>query len=511
MSYIPDIKTTTKGYFPVKEGFLSETYVAFGGTEYTHDCSLLNYKLYNDDYKVVIDGKEYKARNCRVSKIPFNRPWPGHQRDFSQSEDAAFISVYGEAPLTLTVSLKGGFSAPLVRPLSKNVPFEKSGDDVVITLEKHGKYVLEPESEHNALHIFFEEAKEYPDAKDATYYYGPGIHFPGVIKLKDNDSVYIDKEAIVFGSLYSEGGKNIRVFGGGTIDNTTEERICENCYENYTKGTLRFYDCKDIKIEDIILVNSSIWVLALFDCDNAVIDNIKIVGHWRYNADGIDITNTSNVLIKNSFIRSFDDTITIKAIYEHPSVVENIVVDNCVLWCDWGNNCEVGIETDAPVYRNIVFKNSDLVHNAATAMDIQNGCGADISNVTFENLNIEYSKYALPMVFQQSEEQVYAADNMGVPNLIAIVNHKMPLRKRTPEGVIRATKDFFGYTHDILFKNINVYMDELERKPSVILKSYDENVVFKNIVIDSLYINGAKQENLDDFKLVVENAEYELK
>ena len=57
MSYIPDIKTTTKGYFPIKEGFLSETYVAFGGTEYTHDYSLLNYKLYNDDYKVTIDGK----------------------------------------------------------------------------------------------------------------------------------------------------------------------------------------------------------------------------------------------------------------------------------------------------------------------------------------------------------------------------------------------------------------------------------------------------------------------
>ena len=115
------------------------------------------------------------------------------------------------------------------------------------------------------------------------------------------------------------------------------------------------------------------------------------------------------------------------------------------------------------------------------------------------------------MVFQKSEEQVYETDKMGVPNLIAIVNHKMPLRKRTDEGVIRTTKDFFGYTHDILFKNINVYMDELERKPSVILKSYDENVVFKNIVIDGLYINGAKQENLDDFKLVVENAEYELK
>ena len=60
-------------------------------------------------------------------------------------------------------------------------------------------------------------------------------------------------------------------------------------------------------------------------------------------------------------------------------------------------------------------------------------------------------------------------------------------------------------------KNINVYMDELERKPSVILKSYDENVVFKNIVIDSLYINGAKQENLDNFNLIIQNSEYEVK
>ena len=66
--------------------------------------------------------------------------------------------------------------------------------------------MLEPESEHNALHIFFEEEKKYPDAKDATYYFGPGVHFPGVINLKDNDSVYIDKEAIVFGSLYLASG-----------------------------------------------------------------------------------------------------------------------------------------------------------------------------------------------------------------------------------------------------------------------------------------------------------------
>ena len=40
--------------------------------------------------------------------------------------------------------------------------------------------------------------------------------------------------------------------------------------------------------------------------------------------------------------------------YADPSN-ENIITDNCVLGCDWGNTCEIGIETAAPEYKNIVF------------------------------------------------------------------------------------------------------------------------------------------------------------
>ena len=510
MTYIPDIQPISRGYNTCRDN--DDIFVAFGGSEYKSDYELINFRLFNDDYKITIDGKEFKARNCRVSAIPFNRVWPGHQRDFSQSEDAAFISIYGKAPVTFKVSYEKGFDNPVIRPLAKNVSLEPEGEDVIITLAEHGKYVLEPRDFHHALHIFFEEEKTYPEKENATYYFGKGIHFPGVITLKDNDSVYIDKEAIVFGSLYSEGGDNIRIYGGGTIDNTTEERICENCYENYTKGTLRLYNCTNLVIEDIILTNSSNWILALFECDNVTIDNVKIVGHWRYNTDGIDVCNTSNVLIKNCFIRSFDDTITIKALYNRTAPIENIVVDNCVLWCGWGKNLEVGIETDAPAYKNIVFKNSDLLHSSSAALDIQNGCGAEISDITFENINVEYSKFELPEVFQKSDDQVYDSEGkMAVPTLINIVNHKMAIRQRATEKVVRKTKDYFADVHDIYFKNIRVYKDEEVKNIPITLKSYDKNVVYKNIVIDGLYVNGVKQENLDDFKLVVENAEYELK
>ena len=43
------------------------------------------YEIIPPDYSVTINGKTCPVRECRVSAIPFNCIWPGHQRDKSQS------------------------------------------------------------------------------------------------------------------------------------------------------------------------------------------------------------------------------------------------------------------------------------------------------------------------------------------------------------------------------------------------------------------------------------------
>ena len=491
----------------VKQTYRNETYVAFGGTEWKSDEDLIIFKLYNDDYTVEIDGKEYKTRECRVSAMPFNRPWPGHQRSFSQSESAAFISIYSDDAVTLRVRYRKGFNNPVVRPASMGVKVNLVDDVAEITLTEHKGYVLESAGEHHALHIFFEKPKSY-DTESATYYFGEGIHFPGTITLHDNDSVYIDKNALVFGSLYANGAENIRVYGGGTLDNTTEERVVENCYEPYAKGNLRFYNCKNVSIEDVIFTNSCTWILALFDCDRVNIDNVKSVGHWRYNTDGIDITNTSHVEIKNCFIRSFDDTITIKAIYGYQYPIENIHVENCVMWCGWGMNCEIGVETDAPEYRNISFKGCDLIRSAANAIDIQNGRDGLIHDIIFEDINVELQDDCMCPMMQVSEDQVYAPSvKTSLPRVISIDNRSYPLREKTADSVVRSACSEIGRVCDITYKNINVYMPENIRKPEIKMISCDESKPYENIVIDGLYVNGERQTDLSRFNLNMKNCQ----
>jgi polygalacturonase len=487
-----------------------DKYVCWAHTEWGQGTANddVVFKLLNADFEVKINNIPCPVKECRVSAFPFNRPWPGKQRPYNQSESAGFISFSANETVELRVKRKQPFDNAIVRPLSKKVTVNVVDDEVVFVLSEHGQYVLEFGDIHNALHVFFNQIKDYPNAKDATVYFGPGIHFPGVITLRDNDTVYIDENAVVFGSIYSKGAKNVKIFGGGVLDNSCEERITEHCYENHTKGTFRIYNCKNIDVSDIILTNSSTWAMSMFNCQNIHFDNVKIVGHWRYNTDGIDIVNSENVLVENSFIRSFDDTISIKAIYDHKKPIQNITINNCVMWCGWGKNCEIGLETNGIEYKNIVFKNCDLIHNSVAAMCISNGNQADIHDVVFENINVEFQSDTLVEALQRTDEQEYISNGKTMPpRVIRNIVEPYAIRKISAKGIVREFSEKLGDIHDVVYKNINIYTDNDSLKPIITMKTPNKKKNLRNFKLDNIYLNGKKIKDINDFEIELENLE----
>ena len=461
------------------------------------------------DYTVTVNGEDCFVHSCRVSAIPFNTIWPGHQRPKDQTELASFISFYGDEAVTLKVKCVREFKKAIVRPLSKKVDVDVNGDEVSFTLTRNGDYTLELDDQHYALHIFFNAPKEYPEKEKATYYFGPGVHMPLLITLKDNDSVYVDPEAIVYTTVYAVGAKNVRIFGGGILDNSCQERVSSACTGNCPIGNIRMYNSENITIEDVILRDSSLWILALFNCNNVVIDGVKLIGHWRYNADGIDLTNTSNAVVKNCFVRSFDDGVVIKAINNH-TLNENILVDNCTCWCDWGKTIEIGLETAADEYRNIRFINCDCIHNCGAAMAVSNGHYANIHDIHYENINVEYQLSNMPMVYQATEDMIY--DGYGktdMADLLRIDNAKMCSHDFYKNSKFANEKDKNpGYSHDITYKNINVFTDEGMGPIKINLGSYSDKAMVENVSIEDVYINGKKAESLDEFWMArLENLE----
>ncbi|MFQ7036200.1 MAG: glycosyl hydrolase family 28 protein, partial [Candidatus Borkfalkia sp.] len=231
---------------------------------------------------------------------------------------------------------------------------------------------LETDGEHNALHIFADRAENFAKYGEPTLVFGAGEHRVGKIELKSHDRVFVHRDAIVHGSFYAKGATDIRIFGNGIVDGGWETRKSMHCYENYTNGCAKFYECTDITLDGVVFRDSAIWVVNLFDCEDVSLKNIKLVGHYKYNTDGVDIVNSRRVSISDCFIRSFDDAITLKGILQYKDkCVEDIHVENTICWCGWGRTLEIGLETVAPAYRRISFTDCDLIHNSAVALDIR--------------------------------------------------------------------------------------------------------------------------------------------
>ena len=47
-------------------------------------------EMVSELYEIKLNGTPAKANFARVSAMPFNCTWPGHQRPLEQTEEAAF-------------------------------------------------------------------------------------------------------------------------------------------------------------------------------------------------------------------------------------------------------------------------------------------------------------------------------------------------------------------------------------------------------------------------------------
>ena len=183
-----------------------------------------------------------------------------------------------------------------------------------------------------------------------------------------------------------------------------------------------------MKIDGVILRDPDVWCLSAFGCRNLEISDVKLVGLWRYNADGIDICNSQDVVVRNSFVRSFDDAIVLKGLnwgkegfQDRP--VRNVRVHDMVLWCDWGRAIEIGAETSAPEIADVPFRDCDIIRTTHIAMDIQCGDRAVVHDVRYENIRMETDDVCPSPRMQGSRDERYVENpnDEYVPNLLVIV------------------------------------------------------------------------------------------
>ena len=460
-------------------------------------------------FKVSINGEHTVPWYCRVSAMPYNTVWPGFQRPIEQSEVASFISFEMQEPVELRLNACKDFSEAVVRPLSKGIQPAVEGRDIRFTISEPGAYTVELDGMHNALHIFANPLTDFGVDKSApnVRYYGPGVHEVGNIELSDGETLFVDGGAVLYGSVGVFHKKNVRIVGYGVIDGSREERTTDKLlipvdYDNgrdlrdeatlrdYIRdtkslyGCVHLYSCQDCEIAGIIARDSSTFAYIVADCDNVSCEWFKTIGMWRYNSDGIDLFNSRHVRIANGFLRDFDDCIVLKGIKGWDRAdMHHITVTGCTVWCDWGSALELGAETCADEYYDIVWEDCDVIHGAHVMMRTNNTDRAHIHDMLLRNIRCEYSRYDVDAVYQ--EDMNVAFDRFIAPG--------QPLLIASPVFDGPYSKDhILGKTSNVRYENISIYGPEGMALPVCKFGGQDGEHCNHNIVLDNFTFNGRR-------------------
>ena len=452
---------------------------------------------------ITADGQPLPVSLCYVSAYPYNRRWPGHQRTPDQRETAYFARLAGEGPVTFQYTPGRAFSVCTVRPLSAKVtPVVKDGT-VTFTLPHAGGYSVELDGLHNALHLFVDPPMDYsvsPDTK-GVHYYGPGVHHVGVLNIKDDETVYIDEGAVVYGSIHGDGVHNVRILGRGILDNS--ENVEEILFKVDKLGdgstdtgnsrrdhTIHFVDSSGIEIEGVTIRDSLVYNIACFGCDNLTVRNCKTIGCWRYNSDGIDLHNCRNARVAGCFVRTYDDSLCAKGHtgYQYDTC-EDILFENCVVWNDWGKALEIGAETRAEHLRRITFRNCDIIHATHPAIDIMNVDYGRVHDVLFEDIRIEYESVTQRPAMQKNDETPFVVDpnSSYMPQAVCFNIQK---HAEYSGGLERR-----GHVYDITLRNIRIHAD---RMPPSSLEGYDEEHTVSDITVDGLFLGDRRITTLEE-------------
>ncbi|XP_047341878.1 probable polygalacturonase At1g80170 [Impatiens glandulifera] len=192
--------------------------------------------------------------------------------------------------------------------------------------------------------------------------------------------------------LYFHGIDRLSIEGGGAIDGRGHKWWARSCKMNNTMpcehapSALTFYGCNNLKITDLVMINSQQMHLVFTNCMHVTASQLKVIAPASSpNTDGIHISSSIHVQITSAVIETGDDCI---------SIVGNstrIGIRNIV--CGPGHGISIGSlgKNESLVeVRDVMVDGVFLSHtkNGLRIKTWQGGSGS-ASNITFQNIYME--------------------------------------------------------------------------------------------------------------------------
>ena len=466
---------------------------------------------YEERYHVAVGNK----------KVPVYPAQSVYDGDLANVSSYVRFDFIGEVTVDILVNFD--FKEVVVRPLSAGVTPEVNGRHIRLHLTAASNLSVEFDNDttHN-LQVFTNPVYNYdfsdenvynivrveagahePDeilaqavtGKTNVFWFAPGIHAFGnydtdVFFIPSNSVVYLEGGSVFEGRLHAKEANNIKIVGSGVIsgEKLTREMPLEagGSTGDYPAYFLLLHKCTNVEINGIVLSDSPSWTFVPIESEQVYVNNLRIVGQHRSNNDGMDITNCRNITINNCYTRTIDDGITIKGKYldAERGKVADITYQNSVMWnYAAGQALQLGSESCADYYNNIVFRNVDIIHNdSACALSIENMDSAHYTNIYYDDIRIEADAGTAPsfsLISIRISDNYYASDvERGTIDNVVYSNISY-LGTHTNRGILINGCDAEHMVQNVSFYNVRMGDKVLNASnANLSMNAYVENVSF---------------------------------
>jgi hypothetical protein len=272
-----------------------------------------------------------------------------------------------------------------IRPRSRDVEYIVEGNIVRFSLPGPDKLYIEINN-LPPLCFFANPVEEFVPDEQApnVMYFGPGVHYPGMMTLEDNETLYIAGGALVYGGIRVKGSSNIKVMGRGILDGGFEH-----------KRMVVLEHGSHIEFNGILIRNGVSWTNTIINCSDVKYENVKVIS-FGPGGDGINPLGTQKMEISNCFLRCTDDCIAIKS-PDSTHIVKDIkVLDNTMIGYAFSDGVTIGFETNGPYVEDVEVKDCDILLarggsrvDGHSAFSIICDGPAIIRNIVYENIRID--------------------------------------------------------------------------------------------------------------------------
>lgn len=418
----------------IAQDFKSFNNTLWKGTDYqATDSSLITYSV-PEEYPYTQLKPTFNVSVDDVSYIGLYNDknfWNGNVQfgyiDFTENRKP-YVTIASEKKINSFEILPHDADISDIEQTSRYVRFKINKPQQNITIVFNGSY------KGDILHLFCNKVEPKPqltrfynnrthyDSRLGIYYFGPGYWdlnnistFGGKLTVSGNRKVWIEGGAVVLGQINLSGSVTgddyAKIYGHGIIMTSAE-----------TGGNSLNMSWTDAgKVDGIIVFTHghSAWQTTFTECKNINVSNIKIIGTKYASTDGMDLTRCINCTFDNIFVRSCDDAVAIKGLYD-----ENIPISECPpntgltfnrmqLWNDGNNAFGIGAETRASEFSNIKLTNSEILfsyddpyyHERLDERSAMNICalhGTYFHDITFENIYVNRCERLIGMGFKES-------------------------------------------------------------------------------------------------------------